>query len=134
MDFLELWSLKLFVQTYITFLKGYDAGFPKKVQNFNKILLLKKKNSGRLAYTEGAAGDWVVNLFSPTDFDETIIFVLSKDQTIRKWSAFLGPVKNLILVTHLFTTILRFFFFSKHLIVFFCYVKTDQPSYVLRIL
>ncbi len=33
----EIW-LRGPIGTYITFLKGYDAGFPKKLQIFNKFL------------------------------------------------------------------------------------------------
>jgi hypothetical protein len=35
----KLQSFKLFVGTYITFLKGHDAGFPKNLKNSKKGLL-----------------------------------------------------------------------------------------------
>ncbi len=44
MDFLEyLGSFKLFVGTYITFLKGYDADFPKNF-TLSRNFGFKKKN------------------------------------------------------------------------------------------
>jgi hypothetical protein len=83
MDFLKkLKSFKLFVGTYITFLKGYDAGFPKNSKlsmNYN----FEKKIGGALAYMRGAEGIWAMHIFSTTYFDEICIFGLSKDQTFR---------------------------------------------------
>jgi hypothetical protein len=45
-------------------LKGYDAGFPKKLQIFYKCLLWKKKIRGGSLCTRGVAGIWAVDLFS----------------------------------------------------------------------
>ncbi len=77
MDFLKLLkSFKEFVGTYITFLKGYDAGFPK-----NSKLSMNfpfEKNFGG-----AAAGFRAMHIFSTTYFDEISIFGLSKDQTFR---------------------------------------------------
>ncbi len=49
----------------------------------------------------GATGFWAMHIFSSTDFEEIIIFGLSKDQTFRIWSTFMDPEQFLILVTHL---------------------------------
>jgi hypothetical protein len=70
------------MEHYITFLKGYDAGFPKNSKlsiNFG----FEKKNSGGSLCTGGAAGIWPVVFFGTTYFGEIIIFGLSKDQTFR---------------------------------------------------
>jgi hypothetical protein len=71
------------VRTYITFLKGYDAGFPKNFKLSGNVGIGKKINE-KLVYTGGAVGVWTVHLFSSTDFDEIIIFGLSKDQTFKE--------------------------------------------------
>ncbi len=49
----------------------------------------------------GAAEIWAVDFFSTTDFDENIIFVLSKDHTFRIRCTLMNPAQFLILVTHL---------------------------------
>jgi hypothetical protein len=95
MDFLEkLWSFKLFVGTYITFLKGYDAGFLKN-SKFSINSCFEKNFSGRSLCTRGAAGIWAVDLFSTTYFDEIIIFELSKDQTFRTRCTLMNPEKKI---------------------------------------
>ncbi len=54
-----------------------------------------------LAYTGGAAGEWVITHEFFTDFDEMGIFVISKDQTFRICATFPDPAKFSILVIHL---------------------------------
>jgi hypothetical protein len=44
-----------------------------------------------------------VGLFTSTCLDEIVIFVLSKDQTFRKYSAFENSEQFSILVPHLIT-------------------------------
>jgi hypothetical protein len=100
-DFIEyLWSFKLFVGTYITFLKGYDAGFPKNSKFWINFWFEKNFNGGSL-YTGGVAGIRAVVHFSTTYFGEISIFELSKDQTFRNWSTLMNPEQFLILVTYL---------------------------------
>jgi hypothetical protein len=83
MDFSELfWSFKLFVGTYITFLKGYDAGFPKNFTLSSNFGFEKKFSGGSLC-TGGAARIWPVVLFGTPYFGEINVFGLSKDQTFR---------------------------------------------------
>jgi hypothetical protein len=83
MGFLEyLGSFKEFVQTYITFLKDYDAGFPKNSKHSMNFSFEKNFGGGSLC-TRGAAGICAMHIFSSTYFDEIIIFGLSKDQTFR---------------------------------------------------
>jgi hypothetical protein len=83
MDFLKLLkSFKEFVGTYIIFLKGYDAGFPKK-SKLSMNFPIEKKFCGGSLCTRGAAGFRAMHIFSTTYFDEIIIFELSKDQTFR---------------------------------------------------
>jgi hypothetical protein len=72
----------LFVGTYITFLKGYDAGFPKISKLLINFRFEKNFNGGSLC-TGGVAGVRAVVFFSSTYFGEIIIFGLSKDPTIR---------------------------------------------------
>jgi hypothetical protein len=83
MDFLKLLkSFKDFVGTYITFLKGNDAGIQKNSKlsmNYN----FEKKFGGGSLCTSGAAGFRAMHIFSSTYFDEISIFELSKDQTFR---------------------------------------------------
>ncbi len=96
--------MKLFVGTYITFLEGYDAGFPK----ISKLLInwnVIRKNCAELVKTGGAAGEWPITDEFSTDFDEMGIFVLSKDQTFRICATFLDPAKFSILVIHLLISI-----------------------------
>jgi hypothetical protein len=101
MEFIEwLWSFKLFVGTYITFLKGYDAGFPKNSKFSINSCFEKIFNGGSLC-TRGAAGIWAVDLFSTTYFGEIIIFVVSKDQTFRIRCTLMNPEQFLILVPYL---------------------------------
>jgi hypothetical protein len=45
---------------------------------------IERKNSGELVCMGGDAGVWAVELFSSTDSDEIIIFVLNDDGTFRK--------------------------------------------------
>jgi hypothetical protein len=83
MDFLEyLRGFKLFVRTYITFLKGYDAGFPKISKFLINFWFEKNFNGGSLC-TGGVAGTRAVVNLSSTDYGEIIIFGLSKDKTTR---------------------------------------------------
>jgi hypothetical protein len=72
----------LFVGTYITFLKGYDAGFPK-ISKHSIIFGFEKKINGGSLCMGGVAGVRAVVFFSSTYFGEIIIFGLSKDPTIR---------------------------------------------------
>jgi hypothetical protein len=74
--------VKEFVGIYITFLKGYDAGFPKNFKLSMNFHFEKKFGGGSLC-TRGAAGIWAMQIFSSTYFDEISIFGLSKDQTFR---------------------------------------------------
>jgi hypothetical protein len=62
---------------------------------------LKKKFSGGLWFTGGAAGICAKDLFSTTYFDENIIFGLIKDQIFRIRCTLMNPTQFLILVTHL---------------------------------
>ncbi len=55
----------------------------QKTPNFQEILDLKKKISGRSLCTGGAAGIWPVVYFGTTYFGEINVFGLSKDQTFR---------------------------------------------------
>ncbi len=91
----------MFVGTCITFLKGYDAGFPKKIKLSRNFGFEKKISVGSLC-TGGTAGIWAMDLFSTTYFGENIIFGLSKDQTFRIQCTLMNPAQFLILVTHLF--------------------------------
>ncbi len=93
----------LSVGTYITFLKGYDAGFPKNSKFSINSCFEKIFSVGSLC-TRGAAGIWAVDLFSTTYFGEIIIFVVSKDQTFRIRCTLMNPEQFLILVTHLIKT------------------------------
>jgi hypothetical protein len=72
----------LFVGTYITFLKGYDAGFPK-ISKHSINFGFEKKFNGESLCTRGVAGIRAVVNLSSTDFGEIIIFGLSRDPTIR---------------------------------------------------
>jgi hypothetical protein len=94
----------------IYFLKGYDAGFPKKCK-FSINSCFGKKFSGGSLCTRGTAGIWAVDLFSTTYFDEIIIFELSKDQTFRIRCTLMNPKQILILVTHLLLVKRDFKFF-----------------------
>jgi hypothetical protein len=83
MDFLKLLkSFKEFVGTYITFLKGYDAGIQKNSKLSMNYYFEKIFGGGSLC-TSGAAGFRAMHIFSSTYFDEISIFELSKDQTFR---------------------------------------------------
>jgi hypothetical protein len=64
---------------YITFLKGYDAGFPKNSKLSINFGFEKKIRGGSLC-TLGAAGIWPVVFFGTTYFGEINIFGLSKDK------------------------------------------------------
>jgi hypothetical protein len=83
MDFSDkLRSFKLFVGKYITFLKGYDALFPKNFKLSRNFGFEKKISGGSLC--TGTAGFWPVVFFGTTTyFGEINIFGLSKDQTFR---------------------------------------------------
>jgi hypothetical protein len=82
-DFLkQLKNFKEFVGTYITFLKGYDASFPKNFK-LSMIYNFEKKFGGGLLCTRGAAGIWAMHIFSSTYFGEISIFGLSKDPATR---------------------------------------------------
>ncbi len=85
---------------YITFLKGYDAGFPKNFK-FSINSCFEKNFSGGSLCMRRAAGIWAVDLFSTTYFDEIIIFELSMDQTFRIRCTLMNPEQISILVTHL---------------------------------
>jgi hypothetical protein len=74
--------LKEFVGTYITFLKGYDADFPK-ISKLSRIYNFEKKIGGGSLCTRGAAGIWAMHIFSSTYFDEISIFELRKDHAFR---------------------------------------------------
>jgi hypothetical protein len=69
-------------QRYITFLKGYDAGFPKN-SKLSMNFPFEKIFGGAIAYMRGAAGFQAMHIFSTIYFDEISIFGLSKDQTSR---------------------------------------------------
>ncbi len=84
----------------MTFLKGYDAGFPKK-SKFSINSCFAKNFSGGSLCTRSAAGIWAVDLFSTTYFGEIIIFVVSKDQTFRIRCTLMNPEQFLILVPYL---------------------------------
>jgi hypothetical protein len=66
----------------MTFLKGYDAGFPKN-SKLSMNFPFEKNFGGAFAYMRGAAGIWAMHIFSTTYFDEISIFGLSKDQIFR---------------------------------------------------
>jgi hypothetical protein len=79
------------IWTYITFLKGYDAGFPKISKfsinfwfekNWVRFWFEKNFNGGSLC-TGGVAGIRAVVFFSCTYFGKICIFGLSKDPTIH---------------------------------------------------
>ncbi len=91
----QFWSFKLFVGTYITFLKDFRIN-TKLPMNYS----FGKKNSGGSLCTGGVAGIRAVVIFSSTYFGEISIFGLSKDQTFRIWSTFMNPQQFLILVTY----------------------------------
>ncbi len=62
-------SFKLFVGTYITFLKGYDADYrinTKLSMNYS----FGKKTWAELLNTRGAAGEWLITDEFSTDLDE----------------------------------------------------------------
>ncbi len=100
-DFLNnLRNFKIFVGTYITFLKGYDANYrinTKLPMNYS----FGKNICAELVNTRGAAGEWLITDEFSTDLDEMNIFVISKDQTFRICATFLDPTKFSILVIHL---------------------------------
>ncbi len=98
----ELQSFKLFVGTYITFLKGYDADYwmnTKLPMNYH----FEKNICAGLVNMGGAAGEWLITDEFFTDLDKMGIFVLSKAQTFRICATFLDPAKFSNLVIHLIT-------------------------------
>ncbi len=97
----------LFVGTYITFLKGFDAGFQKN-SKFSINSCFENILSGGSLCTRGAAGIWAVDLFSTTYFGEIIIFVISKHQAFRIRCTLMNSQQFLILVTHLLLEIKNF--------------------------
>jgi hypothetical protein len=84
---LTFFSFALWIGTkrvdYITFLKGYDADFPK-ISKLSINLAIEKKFSQNLVCKGVGVIAWAVVLFSSAYFDKIVIFVLSKDQTFRK--------------------------------------------------
>ncbi len=128
--------MKLFVGTYITFLKGYDADYRINSKFWMNLWFEKNFSWGSLC-TGGAAVIWAVDFFSTTDFDENIIFVLSKDQTFRIRCTLMNPTQFLILVTHLtiynipYSLLIRkSLIFSKFLLyIFFKISSGDVPNH-----
>jgi hypothetical protein len=80
--------------TYITFLKGYDAGFPKN-SKLSINFWLEKKISGGSLCTGGTTEIWTLDLFSTTYFGENIIFGFIKDQTFKIRCILMNPTKFL---------------------------------------